>query len=207
MGGTVPRIFSSQDRAAIRGKLIEVGRDYFQRFGIKKTAVEELAKAAGIAKGTFYHFFESKEDLCMEIFEEEEQAMRAQVSQILSSRAGPKETVRGLLAYALDFTRNDSLLATLRKSGEYMLLARGVGREKLERHLDNDEPLARLLIENLEQKGAQIDVRPRVIAGMLRAVVMLTFHEDEIGTDVYDQVMERILEFLALGIISGKEQS
>ncbi|GAB6089972.1 hypothetical protein JCM12856_15650 [Spirochaeta dissipatitropha] len=35
--------------------------------GVQKTTIDELAAAAGIAKGSFYRFFQSKEELALEI--------------------------------------------------------------------------------------------------------------------------------------------
>ena len=111
----MPRIFSEADRGAIRQSLIEAGRESFLRHGLRKTSVEELARSAGIAKGTFYNFFASKEDLCMAIFDQEERAMASDLTSIVDSHRGTRETVRALLAYSLEFTRRDSLLALLRE--------------------------------------------------------------------------------------------
>jgi NADH:ubiquinone oxidoreductase subunit E len=51
------REFTEKERNRIRNQLIERGRECFSKFGIKKTSIEELTKAAGIAKGSFYSFF------------------------------------------------------------------------------------------------------------------------------------------------------
>jgi len=45
----MPRVFSETDRQAIRRSLLEQGRKLFLRFGLRKTNVEQLARAAGIA--------------------------------------------------------------------------------------------------------------------------------------------------------------
>ncbi len=63
----MPRIFSDEDRAAIRRKLLDLGLRELERGGFRKCAVEELAASAGIAKGTFYRFFPSKEAFFYEV--------------------------------------------------------------------------------------------------------------------------------------------
>ena len=54
----------------IRERLLEQGYRQFSAYGLKKTNVEELAGAAGISKGAFYLFYESKEALFMDVIEE-----------------------------------------------------------------------------------------------------------------------------------------
>ncbi|MEW5825808.1 MAG: TetR/AcrR family transcriptional regulator [Candidatus Bipolaricaulota bacterium] len=59
----MPRAFTESEKATIRSRLIESGRECFARYGLSKTTVEDLVKPAGIAKASFYLFFDSKEAL------------------------------------------------------------------------------------------------------------------------------------------------
>ena len=67
----MPKPFSAAQKEAIRDKLMEVGRACFLRYGLKKTTIDDLVKPAGIAKASFYLFFDSKEALYLEIFLQE----------------------------------------------------------------------------------------------------------------------------------------
>jgi len=60
------RAFTETERETIRGRLIESGRECFSRYGLAKTSIEDLVRSAGIAKASFYLFFESKEALYVE---------------------------------------------------------------------------------------------------------------------------------------------
>ncbi|MCP4752911.1 MAG: TetR/AcrR family transcriptional regulator [Proteobacteria bacterium] len=44
-------------------RILESAKEFFFRYGFKKTNVEEIAQAAGVGKGTIYNYFQSKEDL------------------------------------------------------------------------------------------------------------------------------------------------
>lgn len=59
--------FSDNEKEAIRGRLFIEGERLFALHGIKKVTVDELARAAGIAKGSFYAFYPGKEHLYMDI--------------------------------------------------------------------------------------------------------------------------------------------
>lgn len=59
--------FSSEERKRIYTSLLEKGKQLFNKKGFCEVTAEEVALEAGIAKGTFYHFFENKEHLYMVI--------------------------------------------------------------------------------------------------------------------------------------------
>ena len=63
----MPRAFSEREKEIIRGTLREKGNEYFATYGLRKTTVENLARAAGISKGTCYLFYQSKEELFFDI--------------------------------------------------------------------------------------------------------------------------------------------
>ncbi len=199
----MPRVFSETDRQAIRRSLLEQGRKLFLRYGLRKTNVEQLTRAAGIAKGTFYHFFDSKEDLCLEILHLEENGLAREIQALLERHQDAGEAMQAVLDFSLRFVRSDSLLSQLRESGEYALLSRGAGRARLARHLARDVDFAGKVLQALRQKGAACALEPVVVAGILRAVVLLAFHEQEIGARLYAPAMKHIVAWVAQGITGG----
>lgn len=54
-------------KAARPGEIIEAGLQEFATNGLAATRLEDIAHRAGIAKGTIYRYFESKEDLFMAV--------------------------------------------------------------------------------------------------------------------------------------------
>jgi AcrR family transcriptional regulator len=44
-------------------RIIEAAQILFSRYGLKKTSIEDIAKSAGLGKGTVYLYFRSKEDI------------------------------------------------------------------------------------------------------------------------------------------------
>lgn len=59
--------FSDMEKEMIQQKLMQEGERLFTLFGIKKVSIDEIVKATGIAKGSFYSFYPSKEHLYMDI--------------------------------------------------------------------------------------------------------------------------------------------
>lgn len=61
--------FTDYETEQIRRALLKEARRCAVTLGMKKTSVEQLAKAVGIAKGSFYKFYESKEMLFFAVLE------------------------------------------------------------------------------------------------------------------------------------------
>lgn len=63
----MPKIFSEEDRETIRNNLLENGRTLLEKKSCRDISVAEIAEKSGIAKGTFYNFFNSKEEFFYEV--------------------------------------------------------------------------------------------------------------------------------------------
>ena len=88
----------SEDPAK-RDAIRDAARDLFRRFGIKKTSIREVAARAGVAVGTVYLYFPSKDDLvvaCVAAFQE---AHRRAAQSLLASNAPPAEKLRSYLLH------------------------------------------------------------------------------------------------------------
>ena len=81
----MPRALTEQEKCRLCKRLLDKGKDVVLSQGIKKVSVDDIAKAAGMAKGSFYQHFESKEvflyelinDMHLQMFEQAEQMLKA----------------------------------------------------------------------------------------------------------------------------------
>ncbi len=72
----------SRKRRSDPDVMVTVARDLFIRYGVRRTSIEDVAKAADVAKGTVYLAFESKdalfravcEDVCRELLSRADKA-------------------------------------------------------------------------------------------------------------------------------------
>lgn len=65
----MPTAFTEEEMNRIRSELIHAGIRLSKELGLQKMSVEKLTAAVGIAKGSFYLFFGSKEDFILAIAE------------------------------------------------------------------------------------------------------------------------------------------
>lgn len=70
-----------EERAAL---ILEVAQHVFSEKGYIEASIDEIAARAGIAKGTVYVHFASKEELVVALFEQQFKQFLQQIEQILS---------------------------------------------------------------------------------------------------------------------------
>ncbi len=63
----MPRALTEREKEKLRGRIIEKGKGIVFALGVKKVSVDDIATAAGVAKGTFYQHFKSKESFLYEL--------------------------------------------------------------------------------------------------------------------------------------------
>jgi TetR/AcrR family transcriptional repressor of nem operon len=66
------------------------------------TSVDAICLRAGVRKGSFYHFFESKSTLATEALETDWQAKRARLDEMFSPQVSPLDRLRNYFDYVFD---------------------------------------------------------------------------------------------------------
>lgn len=96
--------FSAKEREKIYSLLLENGEKLFNEKGFYAVTAEEIALAAGIAKGTFYHFFKNKEHLFMVINNSLQAKIFIRVQMMLKKPENTTQTelFYGLLCYIME---------------------------------------------------------------------------------------------------------
>ena len=193
----MPKAFTEQEKEWIRTRLLEQGYNLFAAYGLKKTNIEELAQAAGISKGAFYLFYESKEALFMDVIELAEGRFRQEILATID-QPGPSPRVRlvAILRKAFDLAQSMPILQFL-TGGDFDLLSRRVPPEKLQEHLASDRVFMEELIDRCKQAGIPIQVSVEQISGLLYALVLVILHRDDFGQDYLRGTLDVLLELIA----------
>jgi AcrR family transcriptional regulator len=194
----MPRPFSSRERQAISDRIRAAGRQQFGRVGLRKTTVADLARAAGVAKGSFYLFFPSKEALLSTILQEEETALRREVREQMSR---PYRSARDRFAHflRLHFQGLDShpLLRMLRDPIELEALSRGLPPDALEQAQADDDAFFMQFISQWQRDGAVRARSKEAMEGLGRALRALNLHRDLIGEERFEALTDLLVEGLA----------
>lgn len=193
----MPRPFSSDESDRIRARLEEVGQQAFAQRGLRGATVDELARGAGISKGAFYRFYDSKESLFLALLEDHETAMHAELEA--SVRANPAGAVDFLIDSAVHALDRHPLLAVL-MTPEGQRILQACSAEQQARLLDRDVRMVHRVAEVLHESGHDIEVPERVLLGLLRSLVFVGLHREEIGPDAVEEVATWLKQTLKAGL-------
>jgi TetR/AcrR family fatty acid metabolism transcriptional regulator len=113
------------DRTDKRDALLRAAIDTFAARGFFNAQVADVARAAGVAAGTVYLYFRSKDDLLISIFERTMKQAIADGRRSVDALADPVERLREIARLHLDRLGRDRALAVvfqveLRQSTKFM---------------------------------------------------------------------------------------
>ncbi|MEW6309045.1 MAG: TetR/AcrR family transcriptional regulator [Bacillota bacterium] len=194
----MPRPLTSAERARVVERLVSAGRECWEKYGIRRTTVDDLAKRAGIAKGTFYLFFEGKEQLFMAVLEGGHAELKGRLLAGLSSQEGPprERFVSAIMQLYAEIQGNGWLMRLLSEAGEYEHLLRSLPTASVTQHiLGDDADTAQLLAAF---RGASVDAR--TVSAALRALFCTLLHQVEIGPERFPAAFHLLVEGLAARI-------
>lgn len=91
-----------------REETISTGKKLIIEKGFLNTSVEDITKKMGIAKGSFYTYFKSKDEFILAIISEKIFQRRHKVNEILEKELSFEETIKEFLAQSLSFPLIDT---------------------------------------------------------------------------------------------------
>jgi len=188
-----PRAFTETEKLVVRENLIQAATRYLSTTGIRKTSVEELAKAVNISKGAFYSFYESKELLFLDALEREQQKLHdAVIEGILGDRDRRRGFVTAIGRVYRDFVAKPWLLGFTPQ--DYGALLRRIPMDRIRRHIELDDDSARRMRDAL---GEGIHIEPELLSAALRMLFFGVLHRGEVGENLTDAAFELLIEALA----------
>lgn len=110
-----------------RERILRAAIDVFAQSGYFNAKVSEIARAAGVADGTIYLYFDGKEDLLISVFREHTRNYLQSLERDLVNVKGPEERMRTAIRHHLEALGANRSLAIvwqveLRHSLKFMAL-------------------------------------------------------------------------------------
>ena len=194
----MPTAFTDEELEHIRSALIQAGIRLSKELGLQKMSVEKLTAAVGIAKGSFYMFFGSKEDFILEVAE----YTGAQTQKMLLSRLNGrrKMSAHEFMEFFSEYLHSACDLMNGLTVEDFFWLKKHIKKQVL---FDPDEQIktAELWLSLIN------DVRPGVDAGTFVNLIKSIYAIREHGDTMVKASMESSVQVLLRMIevyVSGK---
>ncbi len=190
--------FKDNEKEFIKEKLKEVAYDCLLKYGVKKTTVDQIVQMTGIAKGSFYKFYDSKEILFFTVLEEYQKSIIDELINKFKEEEDIGVDKFTQLIYGLYQKVRQSFIMNIIKNNEFEYLMRKLPKDLIANHHSLDDILAKNIFSHIKIKeGVNIDV----VTASLRAIFMSMMHIEEIGEKYIEEVLKLLIKGLAIQIV------
>ena len=104
-----------------RARLLRTATELFQARGYQHTSVDDIAREAGVAKGTVYVHFKNKQELLFHAIAEEKKTLLAEFAPLFERDYEPAERLRRYIEQSLVSLPRVPLIAKLMSGDRQML--------------------------------------------------------------------------------------
>ena len=190
--------FTDKEKEVIRKKLHKVAKECLQRYGVKKTTVDQMAAMVDISKGSFYNFYSSKEMLFFTVLEEYQMDIMNRLAEQLEqeNQINTDRFVRLLYNFYQDFRY--SFVFTIFKNHEMELLIRKLPKEVITTHHLLDDRMAEKIVSRINIRKS---VSVEIVSALFRTIAMSILHIEEIGEKQFDEVLKLLIQGIVGQII------
>ncbi len=189
----MPRHFTDEERTKIVDMLMNTGFDHFTRYGIRGTRIDDICREVGIAKGSFYQFFPSKEELFMVIAEQHDERHRRDISKLAETHQGTSEAfVSNLYDHMISALETDPLMATISQPGAFEHLIRKLPPERIMEHRDRDAAYFVDKSPDWLKKGLIKDVPGTLLNELLIPVICVIMRRDALPEQEYRNSIDHL---------------
>jgi AcrR family transcriptional regulator len=172
-----PRGPRSRKGARTRARLVEAGKQVFAAQGLVDARIADIAAAAGVSYGTFYTYFDSKEELFREVAAEVGQRLRAPVDEVIYARGStvaPEDRIREAILRHFTTYREEAGLLRAIEQAERLDEEVGAARE-LWRRKDNGDVAGSIRL--LQRRGLADPALDADVAAAALGAMTYTFAE------------------------------
>jgi TetR/AcrR family transcriptional repressor of nem operon len=96
---------TTREPPASKARLLDAAERLMQAQGFSATSVEEICEAAKLTKGSFFHYFESKEQLGQELLERFCGTMQARFREAVSGERDPLKRVYACVDFVIEMSK------------------------------------------------------------------------------------------------------
>ncbi|WP_421950130.1 TetR/AcrR family transcriptional regulator [Pelagibacterium sp.] len=174
----MPRHFTAADNELIRSQLLASGLAHFAQYGLRGMRVDDVCRDVGVAKGTFYKFFEHKEALFLAIADQRDEMHKADILAFFARCDGPvAERAGKFFDLLVEKLNSDPLVAIVAVPDDFAALLRKMPPERLAHEEEKDLRFIEQFCAGLKAEGLIGPVDPHEMAAILTLLVSLALQK------------------------------
>jgi AcrR family transcriptional regulator len=190
-------------------EILAAARQLLEQRGPEAMTMEEIAAAAGVAKGTLYLYFQSKDDLILALINQVGENILRDVEVSLESPGTPPEKLIRMVSVLLEYLNRERLLFPM--YARELLRGERESSEGFRRPYEELEEKFVTLVTRLFAEGIAagqfIPANPRLLTFLIRGLVRATgyYQKAEGQADAAQEALPVILTLISSGLIREKQ--
>jgi AcrR family transcriptional regulator len=186
-------------------EILAAARQVLDQRGLEAMTMEEIAAAAGVAKGTLYLYFQSKDNLIQALLTMVGENILRDLETTLQAAGTPPEKLKRIVTVLLEYLNRERVLFPI--YARELLRGRQESRRGFWRRYQELEERFVTLVTDLFTEGIAagqfIPANPRLLTFLIRGLVRATgyYQRSEGQVDAAKEALPVILTLLSSGLI------
>ncbi len=186
------KAFTEEEVKLIRNKLLQEGEKIFVEKGLKKANIKDFTSAVGIALGSFYRFFESKEELFLELIEIYNNKIfdllkKNLAEQIKTNNFSLEELI---MANFKNMKKMPIYMMNFERKEEYDYLLNKISEEKLNKSMRKEKEILEYILDVYKEHGqCKKDYDKEIVEEISQYMFIGLVNKSIIGYRVVEEVL------------------
>ena len=160
-----------------------------KRYGVRKTTVEQLTGMAGISKGSFYSFYDSKELLMFEVIDEFGRPIQQKFGEKLRASGQDARQIADAL-YGMCIATKSSFIVDLVKNDEFDYLMRKLPEKAVIKGFELDNTF----IEQYFTGFLRADIDPATVLSGMTMLYSTMMHIEWYPAGQYEKALKLLID-------------
>jgi AcrR family transcriptional regulator len=187
---------SAEQRKQIHETLLSKSKELFIQYGFSKTSIDDIVNACGIAKGSFYSYYPTKEELFYAVLRREEEIKNNIIAEVMRESLPPKELLMRFFDISFKAIEENEFFQSLYQRGEYERIVKRLPKKLIDDHAREDLESSLQFVKFLQEKGVT-EEDPEILIGLFRIMMLLPLHRQEIGEQTFLKTIKKMIECLS----------
>ncbi len=200
----------SRKGAETRARLLTAAKEIFEETGFLDARISDIAERAGLSHGSFYHYFDSKEEIFREVAEAVEDQLSAPVGSVIldpTSEAPPQARIRAAIKLHMESYRREArIMGVIEQVARYDRQV-SEARQKRQAYYGHqvEESIRRLQRHGLVDDGLDPVIAAAALGAMTSRFPEAWFVEGKLDCD-FDEGVEQLTRVFINGLGFREDQ-
>ena len=187
----------------IKNKLLVNGKHLFSTKGFKRTGIKDITQNTGIAAGTFYNYFDSKEELFLEIYLEENNKLKQEILKVIDMNQDPVKVISASIHLMIDRMENNPILREFFNRKQYKKIINKLNDNLVKKNYEFANNLFAPFLDKWKQEGKLKEIDNNMFIALMDTIFYIYSHKKDIGEKFFPELLDFFVESIAKNLIKS----